>query len=102
MKKLTCISIFVFIQVFCFSQNRVFTTKNFNNIGAVKSNLPLFFNLQSSHNETPSFVFLKPGQSYRKPMFCRMEDKLYKRCNVWILFRAGSDESYRQLIKICE
>ncbi|MGZ3942103.1 MAG: hypothetical protein ACXVOH_08505 [Bacteroidia bacterium] len=30
--------------------------------------------------------------------FCKMEDKLHNRFNVWLTLRAGSDESYRKLI----
>ena len=34
------------------------------------------------------------------PVFCAMEDKLYKRLNVWIKLRTGSDEYYRTLIAL--
>jgi hypothetical protein len=30
--------------------------------------------------------------------FCKMEDKVYNRLNVWIKLRAGSDEIYRKMI----
>ncbi len=42
--------------------------------------------------------FLDPIQPAKKPMFCRMEDNLHKRFNVWIVMRAGSDEEYKKLI----
>jgi hypothetical protein len=46
-------------------------------------------------NKTPLFV------KYELPkgaVFCRMEEKLWHKFNVWIKLRAGSDEMYRQLI----
>ena len=42
--------------------------------------------------------FLSPTQSVKKPMFCRMEDNLHKRFNIWIVMRAGSDDEYKKLI----
>lgn len=33
----------------------------------------------------------------RKPMFCRMEDKLHDKFKVWLQLRAGSDQDYRKL-----
>lgn len=30
--------------------------------------------------------------------FCVLEDKVYSRLNIWIKFRAGSDEIYRKMI----
>lgn len=33
----------------------------------------------------------------RKPVFCRMEDKLCNKFNVWLQLRAGSDLEYRKL-----
>lgn len=48
---------------------------------------------------TTSNSFLNPIQTGKKPMFCRMEDDLHKRFNVWIVLRAGSDEEYKKLIE---
>ncbi|MBK7666801.1 MAG: hypothetical protein IPJ32_05265 [Sphingobacteriaceae bacterium] len=45
-----------------------------------------------------NYSFLKQTQSVKKPMFCRMEDNLHKRFNIWIVMRAGSDEEYKKLI----
>jgi hypothetical protein len=44
------------------------------------------------------YSFTKSIQQNKRPVFCRMEDNLHKRLNVWILFRAGSDADYRKLI----
>lgn len=33
----------------------------------------------------------------RKPIFCRMEDKLCNKFNIWLQLRAGSDEEYRKM-----
>ena len=30
--------------------------------------------------------------------FCKMEDKVYSKLNVWITLRAGNDDLYRKLI----
>ncbi len=30
--------------------------------------------------------------------FCKMEDKVYSKLNVWITLRAGNDDIYRKLI----
>ncbi len=43
--------------------------------------------------------FLKQAQPVKKPMFCRMEDNLHKRFNVWIVMRAGSDDEHKKLIE---
>jgi hypothetical protein len=40
--------------------------------------------------------FAISGQQ-RKPMFCRMEDKLCNKFNVWLQLRAGSDQDYRKM-----
>ncbi len=59
----------------------------------------LFFSL------TQQPIFIKQDYSFsrsvdmiKRPMFCKMEDKLHKRFNVWITLRAGTDEDYRKLI----
>lgn len=60
---------------------------------------------QLNFSSTPQSIaiinnsFLKQTQSVKKPMFCRMEDNLHKRFNVWIVMRAGSDEEYKKLIE---
>ena len=30
--------------------------------------------------------------------FCKMEDKVYSKLNIWITLRAGNDDIYRKLI----
>ena len=40
------------------------------------------------------------NNSPKRPIFCRMEDKLFERLNVWIKFRTGSDDYYRSLIAL--
>ena len=47
-----------------------------------------------------NYCFAKQGNQSKKPIFCRMEDKLYKRLNVWVVFRAGSDDAYKKLIEL--
>lgn len=42
--------------------------------------------------------FSEVHSSVKRPLFCRMEDNLHKRFNVWIVLRAGSDDEYRKLI----
>jgi hypothetical protein len=39
----------------------------------------------------------KISSPQRKPMFCRMEDKLCNKFNIWLQLRAGSDQDYRKL-----
>ncbi len=58
------------------------------------SNTGLPFYLQTN------YCFAKQSHQNKKPIFCRMEDKLYKRLNVWVVFRAGSDDAYKKLIEL--
>jgi hypothetical protein len=55
-------------------------------------------NFSSSANVITQNYFLIQPQLGKKPMFCRMEDNLHKRFNIWIVMRAGGDEEYRKLI----
>jgi hypothetical protein len=62
--------------------------------------------------QTNTYLFLPPATNFcaqqavnlkiqpfkHEAFFCRMEDKLHARFNVWLTLRAGSDESYRQMI----
>lgn len=43
-------------------------------------------------------TFLRIEPFKHTAFFCRMEDKLHARFNVWIKLRAGSDEIYRKMI----
>lgn len=36
------------------------------------------------------------------PFFCSMEDKFRNRFNIFLKFRAGTDESYMKMINACE
>ena len=80
-------------------QNKLEAVNLENNLFFKKENPLLFF----SKNEECQLIkqdysFAKASQAIKRPMFCKMEDKLHKRFNVWILFRAGSDADYRKLI----
>ncbi|HWY99369.1 MAG TPA: hypothetical protein VNY36_09800 [Bacteroidia bacterium] len=47
---------------------------------------------QNSNTPSPSYSF-----NYTLPkgaIFCRMEDALHKRFNIWIKFRMGTDDRY--------
>lgn len=73
-----------------FSQNMLHFHKPF------PSNAPLLF-----YSYTPTSqnkIDLKAAPVRHEAFFCLMEDKLYKKLNFWIKFRAGSDEIYRGMI----
>lgn len=86
--------------------------------GMAQNFKPDFFNIDPLFNKEIPLLFLtgqqpkftiKPiysistvMQTNQKPVFCKMEDKLNKRFNVWILLRAGSDEEYRKLINVSD
>ena len=56
----------------------------------------LFFSNFKYHSAPIDFSF---KQSHSKlPLFCKMEDDLHKRFNIWIVLRAGSDADYKKLI----
>ena len=72
---------------------------------------PLFFTVKPPSFELPfpavfnseiknQILFFQLASSSKQPMFCRMEDKLHSRLNVWIKLRTGSDEYYRTLIAL--
>ena len=67
----------------------------------VKSDKIVFLNGSIEHfrtmNPEPAHFVLAQSSSINRPIFCRMEDHLYKRFNVWIVLRAGSDDDYRRL-----
>jgi len=58
----------------------------------------IFFSSGDRHFIQSNFSFSKEFNSKIRPMFCKMEDNLHKRFNVWIVFRAGTDDGYRRLI----
>ncbi len=58
----------------------------------------------------PGFMMASKPSSLNNPLFikhelpqgaifCRMEEQLWHKFNVWIKIRAGSDEMYRKLIE---
>ena len=51
--------------------------------------------VQQSH-----FLFVKQNAFADMPFFCRMENKNYKRFNILITLRAGSDEAYRKMLMV--
>ncbi len=57
-----------------------------------------FSDPQNQFSVKPICSLLTIIQTDKKPVFCKMEDRLHKRFNVWVLLRAGSDEDYRKLI----
>lgn len=69
---------------------------------------------QAQTRKAPAILFLKPdkffqGTAQNSPIlkfepvkheafFCKLEDRMYSKINIWVKFRAGSDEIYRQQI----
>ena len=73
---------------------------------------PSFLHFKNNHlntNYKPLFALSAPSilvrteynfklsSPIKKPVFCRMEDKLCNKFNVWLQLRAGSDQDYRKL-----
>lgn len=58
------------------------------------------YSLSVQHSVPNSLSFSTVFHATKRPMFCKMEDNLHKRFNVWIVFRAGLDEDYRKLITL--
>ena len=84
----------LFVILFCvkaFSQNITSTIFSKNKPLLCLSYKPLNYS-------EPKYSMLTQLSKTKKPMFCRLEDNLCKRFNVWILFRAGSDADYQKLI----
>lgn len=80
-----------------FAQQNCFKTFNFQTINFFTKSTPLLFantNFIKVQNSLQNIEF-KPK---KLPVFCQMEVNIYKHLNVWILFRAGSDEEYKKLI----
>ena len=62
-------------------------------------NLPAVANISLlSSKANSNAIILKVEPEKHVAFFCKMEDKLYSKLNVWIKFRAGSDEIYRRMI----
>jgi hypothetical protein len=35
-------------------------------------------------------------------VFCRMENRIYERCNIWLKIRAGDADTYHRMIDLCK
>lgn len=66
----------------------------------------LFLNLYANK---PSLFLNNPGNEKNEihmivspikhtAFFCKMEDRVYSKLNIWITLRAGNDDIYRKLI----
>ena len=94
MKKVLVFAL-VFTAGLVFSQNTVASFSRFKNNFINKSVKPVFSLSDMAIAKTGcNFALQYPP---RKPMFCRMEDKLHSKFNVWLQLRAGSDLEYRKL-----
>lgn len=109
-----CYFLFVIIQISCYAQvkklnyfptifkiqersflqtevktNTIFTP-------SLKDNLivPVNFNLQSQ-----TFIPIFERSVHYTAFFCKMENKLHNKFNVWIKLRAGSDDEYQRLTR---
>ncbi len=60
--------------------------------------LPLFF-INKTKYTAPVYSSVKINPQSKLPAFCQMEVNLYKRFNVWMVFRAGNDEDYKRLMR---
>jgi len=63
-----------------------------------EKSLLFFSGVKQSQNILQDYSFSQSTRGNIRPVFCKMEDNLHKRFNVWILLRAGSDADYRRLI----
>jgi hypothetical protein len=73
----------------------------------LKSQNKLFFNTSFYTNPFPLFLSSVKEKSNiqmvispirHEAFFCKMEDKIYGKLNIWITIRAGNDDIYRKLI----
>jgi hypothetical protein len=79
-----------------FAQSIKFNFPKFKTESAVR----ISYSTSDHHPIQNNYSFSKIFLSTKRPMFCKMEDNLHKRFNVWIVFRAGLDEEYRKLIAV--
>ena len=80
-----------------FVYRNAFVTTNYFSLAPTRTDPALFLNYFSQPN---SSQFITKCNIPKGSVFCRMEDKLYKRFSVWIKIRAGSDDEYRKMILI--
>lgn len=65
-----------------------------NSIGVHAKSAFLFNNPVKENKD----IHLKISPLRHEAFFCRMEDKVHNKLNIWIKLRAGNDELYRKLI----
>jgi len=75
------------------SQNIKFNFPEFNAQPGCKVGL----SHAEKHDFQNNYSFSRIYVATKRPMFCRMEDNLHKRFNVWIVFRVGTDNDYKKL-----
>ena len=65
-------------------------------------NNPAFINQKTKLQLLPAkennTVHLALSPLKHEAFFCKMEDKVYSKLNIWITLRAGNDDLYRKLI----
>lgn len=89
-----CIILFTIISHFLFAQHSFIQKKQpalFE-----KSLVPVLLRT----NIQQKILTLNAGPLRHEAFFCKMEDKVYSRLNIWIKLRAGNDEQYRKMIAI--
>ncbi len=59
---------------------------------------PILFFQNLQYHTVQTDLSFKPINTGKRPMFCKMEDDIHKRFNIWIVLRAGSDADYKKLI----
>ena len=84
----------IFLGLFFITSFQIKAQINLNgSVLLCKSNYP-----SALHLNAPQATFsLKLQPITHRAFFCRMEDKVYARLNVWVKLRAGNDEIYRNM-----
>jgi hypothetical protein len=100
--KRSCILIAIFISLGITAQTKLdskIPTPFFYFHGCYKPTMDLF----TKNSIKPSLPLntIKPNLP-PLPFFCDMEEKFRGKFNVFLKFRAGTDEGYRKLIRDCE
>ena len=98
MEKLMILVFILFFELNSFSQTKLFLPADNNLIFKKEKPFSFFSNFPKQFEPKPICYLVTVKQTNKKPMFCKMEDKLHKRFNVWILLRAGNDMEYRKFI----
>ncbi len=81
------------------SQTKAFVLPDLNKKLFIKTENSFSFYSYSFENQLiqNNYSFSNAIKQETRPMLCKMEDNIHKRFNVWITFRAGSDEEYRKI-----